>query len=183
MSPPVKNSYTPEEYLALEEAADYKSEYYQGEIFMMAGGSVNHNAISSNINTELNLALRSRPCRVFSSDMKVLVSQKGYYTYTDSMVVCGEVETDPLVIVEVLSPSSQDFDRRGKFELYRAISSFQFYLIIDQKRIYLEYYQKTAEGWLLRTYQNIAEAVTLALPGGDIEIALANIYSKIAFST
>ena len=138
-----KKKYTPEEYLAMEETADYKSEYFQGEIFAMAGGSFNHNLIVSNVHGELRNTLRGKPCNVLMSDMRLLTEWNGSYTYLDVMVVCGKVEfapkrndrlTNPNVIVEVMSPSTHDYDRVRKFALDKKIESLREYLLIDSEQ-------------------------------------------------
>ena len=122
--------YSLQEYLTFEEKAQLKSEYYQGQIFQMAGGSANHSRISLNICLELTIALRGKSCEVFNSDMKIAVKANGLHTYADAAVVCGEVEfgpgrddiiTNPLLLVEVLSPSTRNYDRADKFLLYRVI--------------------------------------------------------------
>jgi Uma2 family endonuclease len=178
---------TPEEYLALEEKADFKSEYYQGEIFAMVGGSYNHNVITGNINAVFNQFAASNPCVAFTSDMRLLVKPNGLYTYPDAMLVCGSVEfapdrndtlTNPLIIVEVLSPSTRDYGRGFKFELYRAIESLQEYLLIDQARIHVEYFHKLRHGqWVLIDY-NLPET-TLTLQSINLDLPISRIYQKV----
>jgi Uma2 family endonuclease len=116
----MKRIFTPEEYLAMEEQAPYKSEFFQGEIFAMSGGSANHSTIISNCIISLGNALKGKPCRVFESNMRLLVKRNGLYTYPDATVVCGQVEfamgrndtiTNPTLIVEVLSPTTHAYDR------------------------------------------------------------------------
>lgn len=186
-----KKYYTPEEYLALEEVAEYKSEYFRGEIFAMAGGSVNHTRIAVNIAGSLNAAFEGRPCEAFTSDLQVQVKKNGLYTYPDVSVVCGEPEfadnkniqlTNPQVIVEVLSPSTANYDRTKKFELYRSLESFEDYVLIDSERVYIEHHHKIAPGkWLMQTYENITE--TLKIPTIDFEMPLEKIYSRVRFET
>lgn len=138
--------YTPEEYLELEEAAVYKSEYIDGQIVPMAGGSTNHNQIALNLSTELNFAFKRQDYRVYMENVCLWIPSKRIYTYRDVMVIAGEPEyfnnrTDtiinPHVIVEVLS-STKGYDRETKFEDYRTIATFQEYLLIDQTRIHVE---------------------------------------------
>ncbi len=179
--------YTPEEYLALEEVADYKSEYYNGEIFALAGGSANHNRIIGNLYATFNFAFENRPCEAFMSDMRLLVKQSGLYTYPDVMVVCGQPEfvagradtlRNPVLIVEVLSKSTENYDRGKKFEFYRAIPTLQHYLLIDQNRVYLEYFQKLEDGrWVLAEFHDPEE--TLIIEALDFEIAISRIYHKV----
>lgn len=182
--------YTPTEYLALEDNAEHKSEYFQGEIFAMAGGSTNHNIIAGNIYALLNQLLTAEPCIAFTGDVKILVKPNGLYTYPDAMVVCGELEyaenrtdtiTNPLVIVEVLSKSTREYDRGKKFELYRAIESFQDYILVDQERIYLEHYHKIEDGrWLLTIYHHPDSELTI--PTLKIELPINRIYHKVDWS-
>src|SRR5689334_8159500 len=146
MSQPAKVFYTPEEYLRMEENSLEKHEYYHGEIFLMAGGYPRHNLIVANTLTELNLKLAEKDCTVYSSDMKIWARSNGFFTYADASVVCGEVElvpeytdilANPVMIVEVLSPSTEKYDRSQKFELYRALESLQSYLLVDQSRVFV----------------------------------------------
>ncbi len=132
--------HSPEEYLALEETAEYRSEYYRGEIFAMAGGSANHNRIARNLLIAFDDALEGKPYEAFITDMRLYVKKNGLYTYPDVMVVCGKLEfvkgrtdtlTNPVVIVEVLSESTEGYDRGTKFELYRAVDTLQDYVLID----------------------------------------------------
>ena len=155
MLKPDQKYYTPEEYLALEEAADYRSEYFQGEIFAMSGGSANHNRITKNLVIALERSFENKPCEAFMTDMRLLVKKNGLYTYPDIMAVCGQLEfaegrddtlTNPVVIVEVLSKSTQDYDRGGKFALYRAIETFQDYVLIDQHTIQVEHFHRLDDG-------------------------------------
>ena len=183
--------YSPEEYLALEEMADYRSEYYRGEIFAMAGGSANHNRIAGNLVIALQAALEGKPCETFVTDMRVLVKKNGLYTYPDVMVVCGRLEfvegredtmTNPVVIVEVLSKSTQDYDRGGKFQLYRAIDSLRDYVLIDQARVHIEYFHKLEDGrWLLTEFNEI-EAM-LKLESVDVEIPLSRVYQRVEWES
>ena len=189
MLPNAKKYYTPEEYLALEEKAEYKSEYYQGEIFAMAGGSYNHTVISVNLIIALGSAFASRRCIVFNSDMKVLVEANGLYTYPDISAVCGapgfvanrtDVITNPILIIEVLSDSTSFYDRNNKFALYRALSSLEDYVLIDQKQVLVEYYRRTgSRSWSLETYESLEEVVKLEAV--EVELSLSQIYHKVIF--
>ncbi len=179
--------YTPEEYLALEEQADYKSEYYRCEIFAMAGGSYNHNVIVGNLYAILNRAFETKSCTALMSDMRLLVEREGLYTYPDVMVICGkpvfvqnrtDTVTNPLVIVEVLSKSTQDYDRGFKFEAYRTIETFQDYLLIAQERVHIEYFHKLEDGRWLLTEFNAAQD-NLKIESIDLEIPIARIYNKV----
>jgi Uma2 family endonuclease len=184
-----KRYYSPEEYLALEEAADYKSEYLDGEIVPMAGGSTNHNQIAGNFYAELNFAFKKLDYRVFMSDVRLWIPQRRIYTYPDVMVVAGEPEyyinrtdtiTNPRVIIEVLSPSTKGYDSSKKFEAYRTISTFVEYLLVDQTRRYVEHFSKTdKKRWSFRDYDESDEGITLA--SISFEISLTDIYNKVTF--
>lgn len=179
--------YTPEEYLVLEEKADHKSEYFNGEVFAMAGGSYNHNVIAGNINAALNQFAESKPCIAFTSNMRVLVKTNGLYTYPDAMLVCGQVEfaegrndtlTNPLIIVEVLSKSTRDYDRGFKFESYRLIETLQDYLLIDQERVHVEYFHKLEDGRWVLIETNLPEA-ELTLQAINFTLPISRIYHKV----
>ncbi|MGI0485387.1 Uma2 family endonuclease [Pantanalinema rosaneae CENA516] len=180
--------YSPEEYLALEEMADFRSEYYNGRIFPMAGGSPNHNRIAVNLVSALNLALTD-DYDVFTSDMRLWIPHAGLYTYPDVMVVAGALAlaegrkdtiTNPILIVEVLSDSTKNYDRGEKFEFYRTIPSFQEYLLVDQAKIHLEHYTKTARNqWLLTEYNELdSELNCVSVP---FKIEISAIYKKVIF--
>jgi Uma2 family endonuclease len=159
MSRQAKTLVTPEEYLAFERAAEYKNEYFDGEIFAMVGASRRHNLITLNVAAEFRAKLRGRGCETYASDMRVRISSANLYTYPDVVVVCGEpqfedqhVDTllNPTLIVEVLSKSTARYDRGAKFHHYRALESLQEYLMIAQDEPRIEHYAKQPDGqWLL----------------------------------
>ena len=148
MSAELKPYYSSETYLEMERQADYKSEYFQGEIFAMAGGSTNHNAIKENTSVSIwNHLRQGKGCRNYSSDQRIHIQDNGLYTYPDLVVICGpnqyadmkrDTITNPILIGEVLSPSTAAYDRGEKFRLYRSIPSFQEYLLIDSTQIRAE---------------------------------------------
>jgi Uma2 family endonuclease len=185
-----KQYYSPEEYLVREDAADYKSEYINGEIIPMAGGSINHNQIALNFSTELNFAFKKLDYRVFMSDVRLWIRSRRIYTYPDVMIIAGEPEylndrtdmiTNPRVIIEVLSESTQGYDKKGKFEFYRTIPSFEEYLLIDQTKVYVEQYSKTGnKRWSFREYDVEDEAIALA--SVQFEISLEDVYNKVKFA-
>lgn len=148
---------TPEEYLAIERAAETKSEYFAGEMFALAGASRRHNRIVANLIVELGTRLEGGPCEVYPSDMRVKVSETGLYTYPDVLVVCGEPELEdddillnPRLILEVLSPSTEAYDRGRMFEHYRRIPSLAEYLLVAQDTHRIEQYtRQDRERWLL----------------------------------
>jgi len=176
-----------EEYFDLEETAEYKSEYYQGEILAMAGGSANHNRIAGNVFIALSDALRTKPCEAFIGDLRVWVKQVDLYTYPDVMVVCNGLEfahdrtdtiTNPIVIFEVLSPSTESYDRGKKFEFYRTIETLKDYVLIDQERVHVEYFRQLDDGqWLLSVFDD--EADTLTLQSIGVEMLLSDIYQRV----
>ena len=183
---PIK-MYSEKEYLELEREAEYKSEYYQGEIFAMAGASPNHNRILANLSGEIYIALKGRSCQNFSSDMRLHIPQNGLYTYPDIIVVCGkpefsEIDKDtlinPSVIIEVLSKSTSTYDRGDKFRLYRSIPTLTEYLLVDSLAISVEVWQKNEDGtWLLHSeINNIEERITLTnIP---VQLELKDIYAQ-----
>jgi Uma2 family endonuclease len=175
------------EYFAQEEQADYRSEYYQGEIFAMAGGTANHNLIALNVAASLRSALRGKPCKAFMADMRVLVKRHQLYTYPDVMAVCGPLKyapgrndtvTNPVLIVEVLSPSTEAYDRGKKFEFYRTIDSLQEYILVDQARIYVERHRPLGLGrWEMTAFETPTDVLALASVG--VELTLAGIYEGV----
>jgi Uma2 family endonuclease len=186
-----KRRYTPEEYLALEDAAKDKSEYFNGEIIPMTGGSTNHNRIARNLSAWLHFASKDEDdYENFIGDVKLWIPAEQAYTYPDVMVVAGAVEyhnnrTDiignPQVIVEVLSPSTEDFDRLGKFAMYRTIPSFQEYVLISQHRIQVEHYTKqAAKRWLLQDIDR--EDTQIQFASIPFAISLDDLYRKVQFA-
>jgi Uma2 family endonuclease len=172
---------TPEEYLAIERAAETKSEYFAGEMFALAGASRKHVRIVTNIVAELSVRLEGGPCEVYSSDLRVRVSETGLYTYPDVLVVCGEPEMDaddvllnPVLIVEVLSPSTEAYDRGRKFEHYRRIPSLAEYLLVAQDAQRIEQYtRQDRERWLLTEVRGLegmvqCESISCELPCGRV---------------
>jgi len=180
---------TPEEYLVRERLAESKSEYYQGEVFAMAGTSRKHNLIVANLVFSLMASLRQRDCEVYPSDMRLLVSDTGLYTYPDVMVVCGEpiladahfdILTNPLLIIEVLSESTKDYDRGGKFHQYMRLPSLQEYLTVSQTEKMIDQRVRQADdSWVVREVVPANGTVRLACLG--IEVAFADVYDKIKF--
>ncbi|MEB3885783.1 Uma2 family endonuclease [Lyngbya sp. CCY1209] len=182
-------TYTAEEYLALEVESDIRSEYRDGEIVPMTGGTPKHNKLSSALNALLWFALRGKPYTVFVTDQRLWIPNKNLYTYPDVMVTPEPVELmsgrkdtviNPILLAEVLSDSTKHYDRGDKFEAYRTIATFQEYLLIDQNRPHLEQYVKQAENqWLFTEYNGMEQTITLR--SLDVEIALADLYEAIAF--
>ena len=187
MSSQVKVYYTPDEYLALERKAEYKSEYFNGEIFAMTGASRKHNLVAGNVFAALHPQLRKRPCEIYPSDMRVKVSPTGLYTYPDVVIVCGEPMFDdeqkdtllnPTLLVEVLSKSTASYDRGEKFEHYRKIKSLAEYLVIAQDKYHVEQYTRQSDNrWLLSETDDPQK--TIRLSSIECDLALADIYDKV----
>jgi Uma2 family endonuclease len=178
---------TPEEYLAIERQAETRSEYLDGEMFAMTGGSLHHNLIVSNLVRELSLQLKKRPCQVYPSDLRVHIPATGLYTYPDVIVVCGEPRLEdqhldsllnPTLIVEVLSPTTEAYDRGKKFEHYQTIQTLSEYVLVSQDSFRVEQYlRQDGNRWLLTTTAGLDGRV--ALPSVQCELALAEIYDKV----
>lgn len=179
--------YTPEEYLALEEVAEDKSEYRNGEIVPMTGGSTDHNQIAGNLYAHLKFALRQQPYKVFIGDVRLWIPDWRLFTYPDVMVIVGEpvyyadrtdTVTNPQMIIEVLSKSTRNYDQGDKFDAYRTISEFQEYVLVDQYQMYIKQFTKTAEGyWLLKDYREAQQ--TLAFTSVEFTIGLEDIYEGV----
>ncbi|PSM45638.1 hypothetical protein C7Y66_29290 [Chroococcidiopsis sp. CCALA 051] len=182
--------YTPEEYLELEVASETRNEYRNGAIISMAEGTPAHNRISGNLYIALSVALRRKPYETFHIDQRLWIGDRNLYTYPNVMVVekplqFKEGRTDTLVnpcfIAEVLSKSTQDYDRGEKFVAYRTINNFQEYLLIDQYSIHVEHYVKTAVNqWLLSEYDDLN--VTLSFKVFEFQIQIADLYENIEFA-
>ena len=178
------------DYEARERVAELKSEYYRGEMFAMAGGSVNHSLISNNISGELRQVLKDRPCHVFNSDLRIKIEETGLYTYPDVSVVCGplrydanvsETVTNPILLVEVLSESSESYDRGVKASHYRKIDSLQVLMLVSQKSPSVETLVRQPDGaWLLREVSNLEDAVHIGPL--DIWLAMKEIYRGVLFN-
>lgn len=191
MSTAPKRYPTPQEYLAQERKASTKSEYLNGEIFAMAGTSRKHNLIAVNLARELSERLREGDCEVYQSDMRVKVDETGLYTYPDVTVVCGgpefedaEVDTllNPLILFEVLSSSTADYDRGGKFAHYRRLPSLREYVVVSQDRVLVEHHVRQPKNqWVLSELDSLQD--TLDLPSVACEIPLAEIYLKVRFDS
>jgi Uma2 family endonuclease len=182
-----KSGITPQEYLELERIAERKSEYLNGEIFAMGGASPRHVLIVTNVVSELRSQLKDRPCSVFSTDLRVRVSADGLYTYPDVVVLCGPPQfsdsgrdtlTNPTLLVEVLSKSTKDYDRREKFAQYRLIESFKEYLLIAQDRPHIEHCIRQADHTWLLSETSKPDAVR-DLPAIGCKLELREIYDKV----
>lgn len=181
--------YTPQEYLDLEIEAKERHEYRNGEIIVMPGGTPNHNRITGNFYAALNFAFKGQLYDVFITDQRLWIPSKKTYTYPDIMIVQGEIQLqegrndtiiNPLLIAEVLSQSTEAYDRGDKFMAYRTIPSLQEYILIEQYTPHIEQFSKTESGqWLLSDYEG--EEATLSLMSVSLAISLLDIYDKVDF--
>ena len=178
---------TPQEYLDYEREAETKSEYYNGEIYALAGASPRHTVIAANVIVSFGVQFKGRSCTVHTGDLRVKVSPTGLYTYPDVVVVCGPPRFDdahkdtllnPTLIVEVLSESTEAYDRMGKFEHYRKLESLTDYLLISQERAWIEHRARQSEiKWLTGYYMGLETVVPI--PSIDCELPLADVFDKI----
>jgi Uma2 family endonuclease len=178
---------SPAEYLEQERRAEHKSEYFQGEVFAMAGASRRHGLIVTNLVRELGQQLKGKPCEVYASDLRLRVTPAGLYTYPDVMVVCGDIQfaddqkdtvLNPVVLIEVLSESTRDYDRGRKFEYYRTLPSLKEYLTVAQDKPHIEQWTRQQEDrGLLVEFHNLSQGIPLASIA--CTLPLAEIYDKI----
>jgi Uma2 family endonuclease len=177
-----------EEYFALEQREDWRYEYLAGEVFAMAGGSESHALIGMNVGAQLAFAMRDKPCRVYGSDMKVRIDAVDKFCYPDVQVVCEKSRreqrfvTGPTLIVEVLSDSTESYDRGLKFEHFRLIPELRYYLLIDQTRAHAELFQKSDDGrWWLSEFDGTEASISL--DNWDLALEMAEIYRDVEFTT
>ncbi len=191
MSSVTKHFITTDEYLHREREAEFRSEYFRGEMFAMAGASANHNLIVLNAGASLREQLKKKPCRVYPSDLKLRIEATGLYTYPDLSVVWGEPQLDtdagdvllnPIVLIEVLSDSTEAYDRGKKFEHYRTIPSLKHYVLIAQDRHSIDCFTRSDhESWSLTSCQGLEEKVSL--DAIECELDAAEVYDKVVFAT
>lgn len=191
MSTQPKHRYTLEEYLALERESEVKYEYWDGEIFAMSGGTLAHDLVMFNATNSLGNQLAATKCRVFTDNMQIKVPAAPPYRYADGSVVCGKVEIErfngadlllnPVLIIEVLSPSTEAYDRGDKFTYYKSIPSFREYLLIAQHRPHVTHYVKSEAGKWDYEEANDLDSHTY-LPTIDCTLSLADIYRDVEFN-
>jgi Uma2 family endonuclease len=182
-----KQNYSIEEYLQLENAGIEKHEYYKGEIFAMSGARLDHIIVTGNLFAGLWNRLKGKPCRPFNSDIRIHIEKNTLFTYPDVSLICGEPKSlnddginflNPVVLIEVLSPSTRSYDREGKFKLYRDIPSLKQYIIVDPGIVNVEsYFVNSQDNWELIEYKEAA--AVLQLPEIGVEIPLNEIYEGI----
>lgn len=182
-----KRYITEQEYIEFERASISKHEYFDGQIYAMTGASRIHNLIAGNTLATLHGQLRRKPCQIFPSDMRVKIMRTGLYTYPDLVVICGEPEfTDdvldtlinPLVLLEILSPSTERYDRGMKSQNYRTIETLQDYILIAQDHYHVEHYSRQDNGqWLLQEAIGIGSAIIIR--SIECTLALEDVYEKV----
>jgi len=180
---------TPEEYLRIERAAEWKSEYIDGEMFEFARPSIRHTLIAGNLAATLSNLLRKGPCTTYALALRMTTDRLRHYTYPDVMVACERVQcvdehqdtiTNPTLIAEVLSESSENYDRGDKFERYRAVPTLSEYMLVAQDRVHIELYTRQSDGtWILREWNDPSAEITLgSLP---CHLKIAEVYRKVTF--
>ncbi|MFN8349339.1 MAG: Uma2 family endonuclease [Spirosomataceae bacterium] len=184
----VEQTLSPHDFLQLERAAEFKSEYHRGVITMMAGASHNHNRVRDNLAGELYISLKGRDCQYFGNDFRLWIPDEEFYTYPDLTIVCGKLELlddefdtmlNPSTIIEVLSKSTAQYDRSEKFEYYRTIPSFREYVLVDSQRVKMEVWRKleSPNVWALVQETRRLDDI-LQLEALDSPIALTDIYAQ-----
>lgn len=185
----VSRHISPQEYLTLERASPVRHAYYRGEMFAMSGASQAHNTINLNLASALNRQLVGGPCQAYVNDMRVKVSATGLYTYPDTVVACAEqafedsqVDTllNPTIISEVLSDSTEAYDRGQTFAQYKKLESLREYVLIAQDRVCVEHYLRQGEQWILTTFEYLADTLELSTVG--CRVALKDIYDRVVFT-
>ena len=180
---------TAQEYLAFERRAEEKHEFVEGIIYVMSGGTREHGLVNANVVGELRDRLRSRPCEAYGGNVRVKVSETGAYVYPDVVVACGDIQFEdiesdtllnPLVVIEVLSPTTEAYDRGKKAALYRQMPSLQHYVLVAQDRVSVEVFTRQGGQWGLTEATRLAE--TVRLDAIDCDLPLAEVYAKVQFA-
>ena len=175
-----KTKFTEEEYLEFERPSVEKHEFYKGEIFAMADASPRHNIIFSNLFIGIGIQLKGKPCKPYGSDLRIYIPENTLFTYPDISIICGEIITSkidadtailPTVLIEILSPSTKDYDRGGKFKLYRDIPTLKEYVLIESESISIESFRVNAHGnWELQEYKSLEGILTIQTVGLSLSI-------------
>jgi Uma2 family endonuclease len=182
------NRYTPEEYLAMERHAEFRSEYLNGRIIAMTGASLEHAEIVLNIGSELRERLRARGCRVFVNDVRAQIASVSGYVYPDVVAMCGPPAilntrpptlTNPHLVIEVLSETTENYDRVEKLEAYRAIESLMEYVLVDSRRVKVERYVRQGNFWVFSAETDLDAVVHLS--SVDVSLTLREIYAEVEF--
>jgi Uma2 family endonuclease len=180
---------TEEQYLAMDRAAEVRSEFMDGEMWAMSGGSMRHAGLQANIIIELGVALRGSDCRMFTSDLRVRVLPGRMYAYPDVTVVCGkpvpaddhqDILLNPAVIFEVLSPNTEKYDRGIKFQYYLSLETLKDFILVDQNKVRVEHYARGSPGaWTFRAYEQLDDELKIDSIG--VSLALSRIYDRVEF--
>ena len=182
----LKHNFTPQDYLAYERDAPEKHEYFAGQIYNMAGATKNHNLVSMNLSIVVGNQLKNRTCQAYAHDMRVLVNKTGLYTYPDLVIVCGEPQfldahedtlLNPTVIIEVLSESTEAYDRGDKYAHYRKLDSLQEYILVAQNKPGIEIFTRGENGnWLYHAYGDSGEIIPIK--SIECHLNLRDVYDK-----
>ncbi len=182
---------TIEEYLEMDDASEEKHEYYGGEVFAMAGASFVHNQITSNVQGEIWQFLKNKTCRIYGRDLKIHVKTKSTFSYPDLAIICNgaqfsegrkDIVTNPSVLIEVFSSSTQDFDHGQKFMLYRQIPSLQEYILISSMEVLVEKFIRHESGsWILTEYRSMED--TISIDTIEYKTTLCELYRDVVFET
>jgi Uma2 family endonuclease len=186
---PKYNYISPEQYLEMERASEVKHEYFNGEIFAMAGASIPHNDIAFNINRLVASFAHSRGCKLFGSDFRIHIPERSLFTYPDFSIICGKTDTatvyadnltNPSVVIEILSKSTKDYDRGTKFFLYRSINSLKEYLLIDSTSVSVEIFTRQEDNsWLLTEFRQLSNSFFITTIG--LTLQLKDLYDDVSF--
>ncbi len=187
---PKYNYVSPEQYLEMEKDSDEKHEYYKGEVFAMSGASPAHNDIAYNINRLIAAFLHGKGCKLYGSDFRVHIPENSLFTYPDFSIVCGKTETpaiyadnltNPAVIVEILSRSTQDYDRGTQFNLYRSIKTLQEYILIDFIAIGVEIFtRQPGDTWILTEFKKLSDQFSISTI--QLRLKLEDIYDDVVLA-
>lgn len=180
--------YTPAEYFSIDESSEFRYQYIDGEIFAMAGGSMNHNELSGNLYTLLRSGIKQagKKCKTFMSDIRLYIGGRNIYYYPDVMVTCSETDIkegrnaqEAILVAEVLSDSTKSYDLSDKLFNYMQVPSLQYYLIIEQDKVGIYFYERTEKGWLVQTFDKPEQEI--ALPLLSLSISVQAIYENIVW--
>lgn len=179
-----------EEYLALEETAELRSEFYYGELFAMAGGTLNHNLVVQNIASIIRnqIKLKGKPCKTFTENVKLELIRNSYYVYPDMMLTCQALDLQskwiiqhPILVAEVLSNTTKGYDESTKKDHYLRLSSLNYYLLIEQNSLHLKLYTRSEKGWLYQDFENAEDWITL--PELETSFQVKAVYEDVEFET
>lgn len=185
---PKYNYVSPEDYLKMERSSQEKHQYYKGEIYAMSGASLRHNIIAKNINGIVIPFLKGKGCDMFGSDLRIYIPENSLYTYPDFSIICGKPETtdpekdtvtNPSVIIEILSPSTKDYDRGSKFHLYRSIKTLKEYILIDSTSVSIELFiRRENESWILTEFKLLTDSFVISTI--SLTLQLSDVYEDVS---